>query len=62
MTEYIDHCTEQELADRLAKKVVSKMGWPCKLVHVSFDTDISSEQYTVTVIVEPKEKEHDLEG
>lgn len=55
MTNYVDHRTEQELADRLAKKVLSKMEWPCKLVHVLFDANVSNEQYRVTVTVEPKE-------
>lgn len=55
MTGYVDNCTEHELADRLARKVLSQIEWPCKLIHVSFNTDISNEQYRITVVVEPKE-------
>lgn len=58
MTRHIDHRTEQELADRLARKVVSNLEWPCKLVQSSFDTEVSNELYKVIVTVEPKEEHH----
>jgi len=45
----------QELADLLASEVVHNIEHPTKLVHKSFDTNVTNELYTVTVIIEPKE-------
>ena len=55
MTDYTDNRSEQELADRLVKKIVFKLRSPVKLVQSTFDVTVMNEDYVVTV--EPKHKE-----
>ena len=51
MTEYIDHRSEQELAERLAEKVVRDLHrqGPCKLVQKQFGVIVLNVGYTITI-------------
>jgi len=58
MDNVIDCRSEQELADRLANKVVRRInGGGCELLHTEYHTTVQNKSFTVKVTVEPVTKE-----